>query len=190
MTPVLETRRLVLRPLTLEHAAATQELFPHWEIVRLLSNKVPWPYPEDGALTFYREQALPAVVRGEKWIWAIFLKGGPAHLIGCINLSLETTENRGFWLGIPWQGQGLMTEACAVVADFWFGVLGQERLRVSKAAVNTASRQVSMKQGARLIAVEERDFVSGRFPAEIWELAREEWKFPAPAWRGKPKLRL
>ncbi|MBI4724912.1 MAG: GNAT family N-acetyltransferase [Rhodomicrobium sp.] len=175
MTPVLETSRLVLRPLVLSDAEAAQKLFPHWEIVRFLNARVPWPYPDDGALQFYRDVALPAVERGEQWIWAILLKGGPDHLIGSINLSVAPDDNRGFWLGSPWQGQGLMQEACEAVTDFWFNELGRETLRVSKAAQNLASRRVSEKQGARLTRIEERDFASGRLPAGIWELTREEW---------------
>ncbi len=175
MVPILETPRLVLRPLELADAAAGQELFPHWEIVRYLNANVPWPYPEGGALQYYRDVALPAMERGEQWIWAIRLKGGPEHLAGVINLMANRDENRGFWLGLPWQGQGLMPEACEAVTEFWFNGLGREVLRVSKAVPNVASRRVSEKQGARLVAVEERDFVSGRWPTEIWELTRAEW---------------
>jgi RimJ/RimL family protein N-acetyltransferase len=175
VVPVLETARLVLRPLVLLDAAAAQKLFPHWEIVRFLGAKVPWPYPSNGALQFYRDFALPAVERGEMWIWAIILKGGPDHMIGVINLSTHAEENRGFWLGLPWQGQGLMAEACDAVTEFWFYGLKRERLRVSKAGPNIASRRVSERQGARLVAIEERDYVSGRHPTEIWELTREEW---------------
>jgi [ribosomal protein S5]-alanine N-acetyltransferase len=175
MVPTFETARLVLRPLALSDAAATQKLFPHWEIVRFLSTRVPWPYPEDGALQFYRDIALPAVEGGEQWIWAILLKGGPDHHIGSINLSVESDDNRGFWLGLPWHGQGLMPEACEVVTDYWFNTLGKEWLRVSKAAANTASRRVSEKEGARLVATIEREFVSGWAPAEIWELSRDDW---------------
>ena len=47
--PQLETRRLILRPLQLEDAEQVQALFPQWEIVRYLTARVPWPYPEDGA---------------------------------------------------------------------------------------------------------------------------------------------
>jgi RimJ/RimL family protein N-acetyltransferase len=45
MVPEGATERLILRPLALADAAAIQELFPHWEIVRYLLNRVPWPYP-------------------------------------------------------------------------------------------------------------------------------------------------
>ena len=103
---------------------------------------------------------------------AIRLKGGPARLIGFIHLSDERNENRGFWLGLPWQGHGLMTEACDTVTEFWFNGLGRDVLRVSKAVPNAASRRISEKQGARLVRIEERDFISGRYPSELWELAR------------------
>jgi [ribosomal protein S5]-alanine N-acetyltransferase len=175
MVPILETARLILRPLELSDAAAVQELFPHWEIVRYMRARIPWPYPADGALQFLRDVALPAMERGEQWIWAIRLKGGPSHLIGVISLSTEKDEHRGFWLGLRWQGQGLIWEACEAVTGFWFDVLGRDRLRVLKAAANAASRRISGKQGARLIATDERDYVSGRLTAEIWELTREDW---------------
>ncbi len=175
MTPTLETARLILRPITLEDAAAVQAQFPHWEIVRFLNDKIPWPYPSDGAFKFIRDIALPAVERGEQWIWAIMLKGGPDHLIGVINLMTNRNDNRGFWLALPWHGRGLMTEASYAVTEFWFNGLGRERLRVAKAIHNRASSRLSEKQGARLIAIEERGYVSGRLQTEVWELTREEW---------------
>ncbi len=61
-----------------------------------------------------------------------------------------------------------MTEACAWANDYWFETLGFPLLRVSKAAANQTSRRISQKQGMRLVGTEERDYVSGRLPAEIW----------------------
>jgi ribosomal-protein-alanine N-acetyltransferase len=179
MTPLLETPRLVLKPLALEDAPRVQELFPHWEIVKHLAAVVPWPYPPDGALTYIRDVALPAVVRGDEWHWTLRLKTAPDALIGCIalrNPAQPGGENRGFWLGLAWHGRGLMTEAADAVTDFWFDVLKCPVLRIPKAAANVASRRVSEKQGMRLVATEERNYVSGRMPAEIWEITAEEWK--------------
>jgi RimJ/RimL family protein N-acetyltransferase len=176
MTPELQTSRLVLRPLELSDAAQTQILFPHWEIVRYLNAIVPWPYPPDGALTFYREVALPAVARGEAWHWTLRLKSDPDRLIGSISLTKGNENNRGFWLGIPWHGQGLMSEACDVVTDYWFETLDLPVLRVPKAAANLASRCISVRQGMRIVGREERDYVSGRHPTEIWEITQQEWR--------------
>lgn len=179
MIPGGETERLILRPIELADAAQIQEIFPHWEIVRHLQNIVPWPYPQEGALHFIRDVALPAIGRGEEWFWTLRLKSNPEQVIGGLNLRQGEMNNRGFWLGLKWQRQGLMTEACAWANDFWFESLGFPVLRVSKAAENLASRRISEKHGMRLVDAEEKDYVCGRLPSEIWELTAEEWR----AWK-------
>jgi len=176
MTPELETPRLLLRPLVLADAAETQILFPRWEIVRYLANHVPWPYPPDGAYTHYRDVALPAVERGDAWHWTLRLKSSPGRLIGSISLTRSETNNRGFWLGSRWHGKGLMTEASEAVTDYWFHALKFPVLRVPKAAANIASRRISEKNGMRVVATEEREYVGGRLLTEIWEITAEEWR--------------
>jgi [ribosomal protein S5]-alanine N-acetyltransferase len=176
MTDALETKRLILRPLVLEDAAQTQKLFPHWEIVKYLGAVVPWPYPEDGALSYYRDSALPAVERGDQWHWTLRLKEAPEEHIGAICLVRAGHTNRGFWLGLKWHGQGLMTEAVEAVTDYWFDVLGFPVLRAPKAIDNIASRRISEKTGMRVVETEMRDHVSGRLPSEIWEITAEEWR--------------
>ena len=177
MIPVLETRRLILRPLELADAEQVQALFPTWDTVQYLLAIVPWPYPANGAETFFRDGVIPAMNRGEHWYWTIRLKQAPDRIIGGISLNIGD-DNRGFWLGKPWRGQGLMTEACDKVTDYWFVTLRFPVLRVAKAVANTASRRISEKQGMRVVAIEERDYVSGRLPAEIWEITAEEWRMP------------
>ncbi len=176
MPPVLETMRLILRPLELADAESAQRLFPRWEIVRYLNAVVPWPYPPGGALNYYRDVALPAVARGDEWHWTLRLKSAPAQLIGAIGLIRGESDNRGFWLGLPWHGQGLMTEAAVATGDFWFDVLGFPVLRVAKAAANVASRRISEKTGMRLVDVTEKNYVSGRLPTQIWEITAPEWR--------------
>jgi len=172
----LTTSRLLLQPLELADAVPAQALFPHWEIVRYLANQVRWPFPEDGCLAYYRDLALPAIERGDEWHWSIRLKREPDQMIGSIALLRSTTNNRGFWLGIPWQGQGLMSEAADVVTDYWFQELGFPELRVPKAAANRASSRISQKNGMRLVETKESDYVSGRLLTEVWEITAEEWR--------------
>lgn len=174
--PNLTTVRLILRPLSLADADAIQRIFPHIEVVRFLSTRVPWPYPADGALTFLREIALPAMQQGTEWHSSIAPLTSPGRLIGVISLMKKQDDNRGFWLDPEWQHQGLMSEAADAVTDYWFEVLDQPVLRVPKAAANMPSRRISERSGMRLIASEDRDFVSGRFLAEIWEITRDEWR--------------
>ena len=96
MTPTLSTPRLLLPPLELADAPQIQLLFPHWEIVRYLAAQVPWPYPVDGAYRHIRDMALPAVERGEAWLWTIRLKSAPDQIIGSIDLRKKENDNRGF----------------------------------------------------------------------------------------------
>jgi RimJ/RimL family protein N-acetyltransferase len=176
VTPLLETVRLWLRPLELSDAEQAQPLFAQWDVVKHLSNKVPWPFPPDGVNTFYRDVALPQAERGEAWHWTLRLKSRPDQMIGAISLQQGDEINRGFWLGLPWQGQGLMSEASDAVTDYWFETLGFPLLRVPKAADNMASRRISQKQGMRVVQTKESDYVCGRLPTEVWELTAEEWR--------------
>lgn len=173
--PSFTTARLSLRPLQLDDAPAIQRLFPQWQIVRYLAKRVPWPYPDDGALTYVRDFCLPAMRRGSEWHWSLFPQQQPQTLIGLISLYDTADDNRGFWLDPHWQGQGLMHEACAAVTAYWFEVLQRPLLRAPKAAANHASRRISERLGMRLVEVSESDFVGGRFASEFWEISREEW---------------
>jgi [ribosomal protein S5]-alanine N-acetyltransferase len=177
----LSTNRLLLRPLEIADADQAQQLFPHWEIVQFLNTKIPWPFPTDGALTYYRDVAIPAMNRGEEWHWTLRLRESPDQLIGAIDLISKfrgdpACASRGFWLALPWHGRGLMTEAVIAVNDYCFDVLHFPCLRVPKAIANVPSRRISEKTGMRVVATEQQDFIAGTLPSEIWELTAEEWR--------------
>jgi [ribosomal protein S5]-alanine N-acetyltransferase len=176
MTPTLETTRLLLRPIEIADAPQIQAIFPRWEIVKYLANKVPWPYPADGAITFIRDFALPSIARGDEWIWTIRRKEEPYTIIGVISLEKNENENRGFWIVPQWHRRGLATEACDAVTGYWFESLKFPVLRAPKALANEGSRRISEKQGMRIVSTGERDYVSGRLPSEIWEITAEEWR--------------
>jgi ribosomal-protein-alanine N-acetyltransferase len=176
MVPTLETERLILQPLELGDAEQVQPLFARWEVVKFLNNKVPWPFPEDGVAMYYREVALPAVERAEQWHWTLRLRAEPATIIGAIGLTRDAEIHRGFWLGMPWQGRGLMTEAASAVTAFWFEVLEFPVLRTAKAVGNVGSRRISEKMGMRVVETKESEYVSGWLPTEVWEITADEWR--------------
>ena len=174
--PTLSTPRLLLQPLQLADAEQIQPLFAHWEVVRDLNSRVPWPYPPDGALTYLRDVALPAMASGGEWHWTLRPVKDAERVIGVISLMDAPDNNRGFWIAPAWQCQGLMSEACAAVNRYWFEVLERPLMRVPKAVANRASQRLSEREGMCLVETGESDYVSGRLPSQIWEISREEWR--------------
>ena len=175
-TPVLETERLILRPLEARDTPAIQRLFPQWEVVKHLYAQVPWPYPEDGAAT-NMAQCLEDRAKGLKFYWAITLKGSD-ELRGRIDLwafDPERRDSRGFWLDPLLHGQGLMTEAADAVTDYAFRTLDYPWLYLTNSTANTASGRIKEKQGAERAYVEPRQFVSGPGEVQVWRLTRETW---------------
>jgi RimJ/RimL family protein N-acetyltransferase len=86
-------------------------------------------------------------------------------------------ENRGFWLGREFWGQGFMTEAANAVTDYAFDHLGFSKLVFSNALGNQGSRRIKEKTGARFVRVQPSRFVSDEFTeSEIWELTKEDWE--------------
>ena len=176
-TPVLETRRLILRPPRESDTPVVQRRFPQWEIVRYLNAKVPWPYPEDGAAVAM-SHTFRELARGEKSVWSIVLKDGPDEMIGRLDLWAddgEQRDQRGFWLDPEFWGQGLMTEAADRVTDYALIELGWPHLWLTNAEVNVASHRVKEKQGATIVSRTPRKFVYGDGVRVTWLLTREAW---------------
>jgi [ribosomal protein S5]-alanine N-acetyltransferase len=176
LIPTLDTYRLRLVPIDLSDAGAIQREFPHWAIIRQMAGTIPWPYPDDGAETYLKTVALPAMANGEAWHWSLRLKAQPIDLIGMISLTIEEDDNRGFWMARAWQRKGLMTEAATAATDYWFDVLNQPVLRAPKAKDNFASRRISERSGMRIVKTIEKALVSGIKPVDIWEVTAAEWR--------------
>ncbi|MGH6955980.1 MAG: GNAT family N-acetyltransferase [Caulobacteraceae bacterium] len=176
-TPVLETSRLILRPLRESDTPAVQRLLPQWKVVRYLGAHVPWPYPDDGAATHWKN-ARREMERGEKSLWAITLKRRGDDLRGVIDLWADDGVNRsqrGFWLDPELWGRGLMTEAANRITEYALVELGWPHLWLSNAEANVASHRVKEKQGAKLIDRTPGRYVYGEGVRVTWLLTHEAW---------------
>lgn len=184
-TPVLETERLVLRPLRLEDAPAVQRHFAHWNIVRHLVATVPWPYPEDGAQSNVRE-CLEQRARGEWFFWALTLRGGNDELIGRLDLRPDAGVGamRGFWIAQEYWGQGLMTEAADAANAYVFQVLDWPFIEVTTNAANLASQRIKEKQGFSLVRMGRGEYLEGARGRAFWRLTQEEWRLRAGVAQG------
>jgi ribosomal-protein-alanine N-acetyltransferase len=141
-----------------------------------LSSLVPWPYPENGVAEFFKHVLLPHQ-GASRWTWAIRLKSNPVEIIGCVDLWREgRPENRGFWLGKKFWGQGYMTEAVEPVMDYAFNSLEFESLVFANALGNTRSRRVKEKTGARFVDVRPVSCVDPEYTQqEVWTLSKDDW---------------
>lgn len=173
----LKTERLIRRPVTMNDVPSYSKHFVDYDVIRHLSSLVPWPYPAGGVAEYLSSVILPQQGK-DRWAWGIFLASNSSELIGCIDLWRKgCPENRGFWLGKPFWGHGLMTEAAEAVTDHAFRDLGFDKLIFSNAAGNARSRRVKVKAGARLIGIRPAKFVDPSLTeAEDWELTKAEWE--------------
>jgi RimJ/RimL family protein N-acetyltransferase len=174
--PTFYTSRLILRPITLSDSESYEKNFVDYDVISHLSALVPWPYPKGGVAQFLSNVILPP--QGDtRWTWGICLKTNPSEVIGCVDIWREgRPENRGFWLGKRFWGQGIMTEAVQPVTDYAFRELEFKRLVFANAVGNNRSRRIKEKTGARLLHIAPAQFVNPAYTEhEVWELTQEDW---------------
>jgi [ribosomal protein S5]-alanine N-acetyltransferase len=177
-TPILQTRRLILRPLALSDAPAVQRHFNNWNIIKNLASVVPWPYPDDGAETFIKLELSKIAAGEESYQWVLVLRSGDGQAIGNIRFCPRADNpkgNRGFWIAEPHWNQGLMTEAVTSVNDFAFCTLGIESFHVCNVVSNAASRRVKQKTGAEFVGYIDLPHHNGQSQSERWKVTRESW---------------
>jgi RimJ/RimL family protein N-acetyltransferase len=148
--PTLLTVRLRLRPFGLADARDVQRLAGAREVFAT-TLLIPHPYP-DGAAESWISTHAPRFAEGSGLDLAIVPKEGPG-IIGAIGLTVTAKAHRraelGYWLGVPWWGRGLMTEAVKAMLAHGFETLGLERIEAHHFVGNAASGRVMAKAGMR-----------------------------------------
>jgi RimJ/RimL family protein N-acetyltransferase len=140
--PVLETERLTLRPPRLEDAKAVASLANDRRIAEN-TLRIPHPYALADA------QAFITTANGtdDETVFLITARaGGVVGACGIATLDGETPEI-GYWLGVPFWGNGYATEAARALIDHAFGDLGYDVLHGGARVSNPASRRVLEKCG-------------------------------------------
>jgi ribosomal-protein-alanine N-acetyltransferase len=178
--PILRTERLVLRPLQPADAGpmwpfASDPEFPVMMI---------WEAHKDRAETdAFIAGTARDLAAGTSITWAMVEDGefrGSMCLGGITHRRLAwrmDVAELGYWLGTPWHGRGLTTEAARAVLHFGFADLGLHKITVGCITENVASRRVIEKLGFRFIG-ERRDhmFRSGRWWSHLdYEMLADHW---------------
>ncbi|MDG2520836.1 GNAT family N-acetyltransferase [Caulobacter segnis] len=142
-TPIIETRRLALRePLSADAQRLTELI--DYDIAKM-TTRMPWPYSPEDADAFVVQVQMQDRRRDNTF--AITLEG--EGLIGVLGFFL-TPEGRtevGYWIGRPYWGRGLASEAL-MGALSWASRDWRKRLVVAgHFADNPASGRVLCKAG-------------------------------------------
>jgi len=140
--PVLETKRLVLRAPRLEDAKCVAMLANDRRIAEN-TRRIPHPYSRADAEDFISSVN---VANGET---AFLITLADGTIIGACGVAMTDgpAPEIGYWLGAPYWGQGLATEAARAVIDYAFADLGHEALQCSARVTNPASRRILEKCG-------------------------------------------
>ena len=144
--PVLETRRLVLRPFNLSDAQTVQKLAGDRDVASTTKN-IPYPY-EDGMAEGWISTHQESYEQGKGVTYAITLKD--ETLVGAISLMSIIKEHQaelGYWIGKPYWNQGYCTEAGREMLRYGFVDLGLNRIHASYLSRNPPSGRVMEKLG-------------------------------------------
>lgn len=171
--PIIETRRLVLRPHQIQDADAIAQSLGDWQVTRMLA-RVPVPYSRSDAIDW-----LNAIEPGGDWHLAI-TEGDGVH-IGCISVERVRGQwHLGYWLNRFYWGQGMMSEAADAVADRFFRRKPEEALHSGAFADNAGSLRIQEKLGFRILRCSDLFSVSrnGMAPHLETQVTAEQFRRP------------
>ncbi len=143
VSPIIETERLRLRAPKVQDAARLAQLANDADIARMTSS-LPHPYSLSDAETF-----LGGAARLDRERHAAFAMESDGQLIGMLGFhpGRDGHSELGYWLGRPYWGRGLATEA-AKGALRWAAQVWRRRFVFARHfSDNAASGQVLCKAG-------------------------------------------
>lgn len=145
----LQTERLTLRPYALSDIPALLPLIGAREVAAT-TLRIPHPYTESDARDFIARTQEGLLNGGELRV-AIILRESDT-LCGGVGLRIEAEHRRaelGYWIGVPYWGNGYATEAATALVKYGFSTLGLHRIFASHVTNNPASARVLRKIGMR-----------------------------------------
>jgi ribosomal-protein-alanine N-acetyltransferase len=181
---VIETPHLRLRPLEATDIDAVYALASEPDVARLMSWRAHTNRDESRAFV---ESVLEARAQAQTIMWAIEHAGVFA---GCVGLHGITWTFRawridraelGYWLGKPFWGKGLMSEAARAATRFAFEVLRLHKITIGCIEGNHASQRIIEKLGYRFLALHIEDVWRD---GQWWDHRRYEML--ASEWLGRP----
>jgi [ribosomal protein S5]-alanine N-acetyltransferase len=143
--PEIETARLKLRPYTEADIPQLVRLVSAREVAAT-TLRIAHPYTEQDARDF-----LAGAHDADK-IWVAIALRSDGTQIGGVGLRLEHHHQHaelGYWLGVPYWGQGYATEAARAMMRYGFERLNLHRICASHFKHNPVSGRILLKLGMR-----------------------------------------
>lgn len=174
MKIALDTPRLQLRSYTPTDIAELVPLVGAREVAAT-TLRIPHPYTEQDARDF--------LLLAKDWnrIWLAITLGRDGRQIGGIGLLLDDQHRHaelGYWLGVPYWGQGYATEAGKEMLRYGFETLHLHRIFASHFKHNPASGRVLRKLGMRYEGCQREHLRKwDRFvDLELYGILRKDWE--------------
>jgi RimJ/RimL family protein N-acetyltransferase len=176
-----QTARLILRQLRRDDLPRLVTLIGDWEVAGRLA-VVPYPYSLADAEAFY-QRVEAAAQEGKPPFCLMQEKGG--RLIGGVGLHLSREPEPqqgevvlGYWLGKPYWGRGLMSEAVGPVLGLAFARPEVTLLTATTDPANEASQNVLRKAGLHCLGLApRRDHAALRGGSTVvnWQMTRADY---------------
>jgi RimJ/RimL family protein N-acetyltransferase len=142
--PILHSNRLELRKVELSDVPSLIQYANNKKIADQIFN-ISYPYQEEDAI-FRINFVWQGFKNKERYVFAITYKE-QQELIGEIGLHLDKANDSaqfGYWIGEPFWGQGIATEATAAILKFGFEVLKLNKIYATHYPENPASAKVML----------------------------------------------
>lgn len=182
----LETARLWLRWPRQADAVAITTLAGEKAVAEMTA-AIPHPLSKADATDFvFRSRR--GNLEGSQLTMAITPRAAPGTLIGIVGIEPDRTASGphlGYWLGTPYWGSGLMTEAARAIIDAFFAYSAGAELTSSARLTNPASRRVLEKCGFSVTGSGLKAFPArgAALPVDEFRLERRAWG-SFEAWSG------
>ncbi len=173
----IQTNRLLLRRIEETDAPAFARLCND-ELIARNTARIPHPYTLEDAQRFVA--FIGGVFdRGAEYAFAVCEEG---DLIACCGVTgPDGNFDLGYWVGAPFRGRGVATEAARAVAHFAFERLGADVLQAGHFTDNPASGRVLEKAGFRYTGETKQQFSLGRGgEADSFRMTLRRADFAAP----------
>lgn len=175
---MLQTSRLLIRPLLESDLAAVFACYDHPEVGRYCA-PVRWPDMDHAHRWFNRRAGDIAAGFAEQFI--ILNKASNAVIGTCVLFRIDTTNRNaeiGYALGRDYWGAGYVNEAVTALIDHAFGELNLHRLNAVIDPRNIPSAKALLRLGFRHEGTQRQSYVdAGEFvDSGLYALLSPEWK--------------